>query len=77
MLRANFAYDVRHVARVHHANVARTCRARDVLDPTIDIRYYTLKTEVQKVLLLARKCTNGNGTLHKHVAMDSGYIYLF
>jgi hypothetical protein len=23
MLRAEFAYDVRHVARVHHANVAR------------------------------------------------------
>jgi hypothetical protein len=31
MLRAQVAYGVRHVARVHHANVARTCRAtRDV-----------------------------------------------
>jgi hypothetical protein len=28
MLRANFAYDVRHVSRVHHANAARTCSAR-------------------------------------------------
>jgi hypothetical protein len=28
MLRAKFAYDVRHVAHVHHTNVARTCRAR-------------------------------------------------
>jgi hypothetical protein len=27
MLRAKFAYDVRHVARLHHANVARICRA--------------------------------------------------
>jgi hypothetical protein len=29
MLRAKFAYDVRHAARVHHANVARTCCARN------------------------------------------------
>jgi hypothetical protein len=28
MLRAKFVYDVRHVARLLHANVARTCRAR-------------------------------------------------
>jgi hypothetical protein len=36
-----FAYDVRHVARVHHTNVARTCRARSaqqvmlLVDPSV------------------------------------------
>jgi hypothetical protein len=45
MSRAKFAYDVRHVARVHNANVARTCRARSaqqgmlLLDPSIIIIY--------------------------------------
>jgi hypothetical protein len=41
ILRAKVADDVRHVARVHHANVARTCRARTaqqgmlLLDPSV------------------------------------------
>jgi hypothetical protein len=41
ILRAQFAYDVRHVARVHHANVARTCRVSSaqqgmlLLDPSV------------------------------------------
>jgi hypothetical protein len=41
MLRAKFAYDVHHVARVHQANVARNCHARSaqqgmlLLDPSV------------------------------------------
>jgi hypothetical protein len=44
MLRAKFAYDVRHVVRVHHANVVRTCRARSaqqavlLLDPSGNLK---------------------------------------
>jgi hypothetical protein len=38
MLRAKFAYDVRHAARVHHANVARTCRARSAQQGRLLIR---------------------------------------
>jgi hypothetical protein len=48
ILRAKFAYDVRHVARVHHANVARTCLAQQVmllLDPSVDLVYAIHKAE--------------------------------
>jgi hypothetical protein len=43
MLRAKFVYDVRHVAGVHHANVARTFRARSaqqgmlLFDPCVGV----------------------------------------
>jgi hypothetical protein len=39
MLRAKFAYDVRHVARVHHANIAGTCGTRATRDVTFGPLY--------------------------------------
>jgi hypothetical protein len=56
MLRAKFAYDMRHVARVHHANVARTCA----------------RTQQNMLLLDPSVSTLGLITVDNHVILASG-----
>jgi hypothetical protein len=57
MLCGKFAYDVRHVARVHHANVARTCRAQQgmlLLDPSVYIYLRISLFQAPRIVML--KC---------------------
>jgi hypothetical protein len=60
MLRAKFAYDERHVARVHHANVARTFHARSAQQGVRATRDVTLiLTTLYMNLVLAHGCMRG------------------
>jgi hypothetical protein len=68
MLRAKFAYDVRHVARVHHANVAGTCRARSAQQGMLLKEWLSFNT----ILYPSEQCKEKGLASHERGRIYSG-----